>query len=78
MTSWSIHWYIQFRHVTLFQPISLILFYVCRTLPFQSYTLKKAVPKFEKSSVDLQHSTLLENKNTRNISRFLPTLRALI
>ena len=51
--------------------ISLILIYDCQTLPFERCTLKIAVPKFPKSSVDLQLKTFLENKILHKILKIL-------
>ena len=56
--------------------ISLFLFYHCRKQSFESCFLNIAVPKFQKSSVGIQHTTLtlLENRLLHNyFSRFLPT-----
>ena len=62
-------YFIHIRNIT-----SLILFYCCWTLPFERCTLKTVVPKFHKSSVGLQLTTLLENKFLHKyFSRFLPT-----
>ena len=45
-------------------------------MPFERCTLKIAVPKFLKSSVDLQPKTFLENKFLHKyFSRFFPTFK---
>ena len=55
---------------------SLILIYNCQMLSFERCTLKIVVPKFLKSSVGLQLTTLLENKFLPNyFPRFFPTFK---
>ena len=61
-------WCIPFRYITF---VSLIMFSHYQTLPFEKCNLKINVSKFQKSSVGLQLTTLLENKFLHNyFSRF--------